>query len=728
MKFWQDLRRRHVYRLIGLYIVGAWLVIQVAATFFPAWGIPETALRYLIIAALLCFPVAVVFSWFYDITSTGIVRTARAGDTSAVDFRLKRADYLILAALVSVLVVVFYGSVEKVRESTDSVPTAIEAAPNSIAVLPFSNYDDDPNTKYFSDGVTEEILHRLSEFADLKVMARNSSFTFADSNMTIPRISELLGVRYLLQGSVRRDIHQVRITAQLVDSSGRQVWSQTFDRKLEGIFAIQTEIANSVAKQLVDRVAPRSVDTARTTTNMDAYQEYLIGREYLYRRSSGWASNAFAAFRRAIELDPGYAPPYAGLAVATYLAPLEKSESIRESNQVILDRAIAYAESALDLDPNLAEAHAARGLFYMDGPAPDPIAAEISLRRALALDPSVVNAYNWLSKALLAQNRADEGNVVQQKSLEIDPLNPLTITRIASHYRDLGDFSQAEILLRRMLEFPSPPEFAYVALFDLYAEFGRLPDAVHALAEWKAASPASMDPEFFYKLADSCLILGLREDADDWNRRGVDIDFAPTRILLRNARMLKSGGRFDELRAHMENIDLNSPIDIEMIPISGLETLATVRIFAGQYAAGISLLSFDDLQSHVGNLPLDTVDLLHILAFAYRATGNTRQAEDILEIAAASVEAQLEKGVSKSPEWLEQQALNLTMQGNLNDAAATLALAVDAGWRNYRLLAHDPRWQPLFSLAKLEPLLIAVESDLDRQAREVNSILADLNL
>jgi TolB-like protein len=418
MKFWHDLRRRHVYRLIGLYIVGAWLLIQVAATFFPAWGIPETALRYLIIAALLCFPVAIVFSWFYDITSAGIVRTARAGDTSEADFRLKRADYLILAALVAVLVVVFYGSVEKVRESTDILPEAIEAAPNSIAVLPFSNYDDDPNTKYFSDGVTEEILHRLSEFADLKVMVRNSSFAFADSNMTIPRISELLGVRYLLQGSVRRDIHQVRITAQLVDSSGRQVWSQTFDRKLEGIFAIQTEIANSVAKQLVDRVAPRSVDTARTTTNMDAYQEYLIGREYLYRRASGWAPYAFAAFRRALELDPGFAPPYAGLAVTTYLASPNDSESIRESNQVILDRAIAYSESALDLDPNLAEAHAARGLFYMGGPEPDPIAAEISLRRALELDPSVANAYNWLSAALLAQNRADEGNIVQQKSLE----------------------------------------------------------------------------------------------------------------------------------------------------------------------------------------------------------------------------------------------------------------------------------------------------------------------
>jgi hypothetical protein len=195
MKFWQDLRRRHVFRLIGFYIVGAWLVIQVASTFFPAWGIPDTALRYLIIAAVLCFPIAVVFSWFYDITADGIVRTVQSVDEGDLDYRLKRTDYMILSALAAVAITVIYGSVTKVQETTTEQPVAVETAPNSIAVLPFSNYDDDPNTKYFSDGVTEEILHRLSEFAALKVMARTSSFAFADSDMTIPRISGLLGVR-----------------------------------------------------------------------------------------------------------------------------------------------------------------------------------------------------------------------------------------------------------------------------------------------------------------------------------------------------------------------------------------------------------------------------------------------------------------------------------------------------------------------------------------------------
>ena len=341
MKFWQDLRRRHVFRLIGLYIVGAWIVIQVASTFFPAWGIPDTALRYLIIAAVLCFPVAVVFSWFYDITAQGIVRTARAGDGDQTDYRLKPADYLILASLAVVSAAVLYDSVSKVRESTSEMPVAAAAAENSIAVLPFSNYDSDPNTKYFSDGVTEEILHRLSEFNALHVLARTSSFAFADSELGVPRISEILGVRYLLQGSVRRDLDQVRITAQLIDNSGIQVWSQTFDRKLEGIFAIQSEIANAVARQLVSRIAPRSVIAARTTTSIDAYQEYLVGREYLYRRSPGWATAARNAFRQAIEKDPDYAPPYAGLAVTLQIGMPDSRDRLEE----LYDEAVAYAEA-----------------------------------------------------------------------------------------------------------------------------------------------------------------------------------------------------------------------------------------------------------------------------------------------------------------------------------------------------------------------------------------------
>ena len=163
MKLLHDLRRRRIFRLAGLYIVGAWIVIEVASVFFPAWGIPDTAMRYLFVAAALCFPIALIFGWTFDITSDGIVRTKDAGSGETVDLNLKRPDYMVLVALLVVGVAIVLGSAEKIYEEIDTSPiaaTAVERLENSVAVLPFINLDPNPDTGFFSDGVTEEILHR----------------------------------------------------------------------------------------------------------------------------------------------------------------------------------------------------------------------------------------------------------------------------------------------------------------------------------------------------------------------------------------------------------------------------------------------------------------------------------------------------------------------------------------------------------------------------------------
>ena len=167
MRFWQELRRRRVFRLAGLYIFGAWALIQVADISFPAWGLPETALRYLFIAAIAGFPIALIFSWFYDITPQGIVRTDPAGEAEAVDLSLKRVDYVVLAALLAIGVTIVLGSLGKIQEEIETgaaLTSRLEKMANSLAVLPFTNLDTNPDTAYFSDGITEEILHRLSIF------------------------------------------------------------------------------------------------------------------------------------------------------------------------------------------------------------------------------------------------------------------------------------------------------------------------------------------------------------------------------------------------------------------------------------------------------------------------------------------------------------------------------------------------------------------------------------
>ena len=225
MKFSQELRRRRVYRMVGFYVVGAWLIIQVADVFFPAWGLPETALRFLIIATILCFPIALIFSWTFDITTSGIVKTEPADPGKIFDNSLKRTDYIVLVALLAISAAIVFGSLHKIVEEVDDAVAAAEKIDNSVAVLPFVNLDTNPDTGYFSDGVTEEILHRLSSLKALHILSRTSSFAFRNSNEGPARISEILGVRYLLHGSVRRDNNFVRVTARLIDDTGYQVWS-----------------------------------------------------------------------------------------------------------------------------------------------------------------------------------------------------------------------------------------------------------------------------------------------------------------------------------------------------------------------------------------------------------------------------------------------------------------------------------------------------------------------
>ena len=297
MKLWQELRRRRLFRLAGLYIVGAWVAIQVGDTFFPAWGIPETALRYQIIGTVLGFPIAMIFGWFYDITAEGIIRTPDA--SASGDLSLKRTDFVVLGALALVAIAVVYGSFEKVRETTDDYTASFDKPANSIAVLPFDNLSDDDSNDYFSDGITEEILHQLGTFEMLSVMGRVSSFAFKGADVSIPEMSDILRVRYLLQGSVRRQADRIRVTASLVDERGFQVWTDTFDREMTNVFAIQSDIANSVAGRLVEEIAPREIAAARTTNNIAAYQEYLVGREYVNRRTPGWQESAAASFERA---------------------------------------------------------------------------------------------------------------------------------------------------------------------------------------------------------------------------------------------------------------------------------------------------------------------------------------------------------------------------------------------------------------------------------------------
>ncbi|MEO5629646.1 MAG: hypothetical protein ABIQ62_07765, partial [Thermomonas sp.] len=264
MNFIAELKRRNVIRMAGLYLVGAWLIAQVAQTILPAFEVPNWVMRAIIIVLALGFVPAVIFAWVFELTPGGIKRDENVDRSASIAPQTaRRMDRILL--LVSVLAVGYFAfdkfvlapqrNTELVAETTEKIDAATASKqstvnPNSIAVLPFVNMSGEKANEYFSDGISEEILNVLAQIPKLQVAARTSSFSFKGVGKEVPQIARELKVRMVLEGSVRKQGERVRITAQLIDASnGFHVWSQTYDRDLKDIFAIQDEIAKAIADE-----------------------------------------------------------------------------------------------------------------------------------------------------------------------------------------------------------------------------------------------------------------------------------------------------------------------------------------------------------------------------------------------------------------------------------------------------------------------------------------------
>jgi len=724
MKLFHDLRRRRVFRLAGLYIVGAWIVIEVSSVFFPAWGIPDTALRYLFIAAALLFPVALVFSWVFDITSEGIVRTKAAAPGEDIDLALQRSDYAILAALAVVGVAILAGSFQKIAEEIETQPAlnaVVQRVENSIAVLPFANLDTNPDTGYFSDGVTEEILHRLSATRALHVFGSTSSFAFRNSEDSPAQISEILGVEYLLHGSIRRDNNVVRITARLLDQNGLQVWSQTFDRKLEAIFVIQTQIASMVASEIINEIVPlQALPAGRTTTNMAAYNEYLAGRASFDARAEGWRERAIIAFRNAIELDPGFAPPHAMLALALTVNS-ERGPRWEEGKQL--------AEKALELDPELAEAHAALGLMLM---AKNRLAeSALSYRKALQLDASLGFAYNTLSIALRRMGRHEEAQAIVQEGVAVDPLNPPLVTSAAVFESNAGDFERAEQLLLRLASLPQPPPIAFDELGRLYDSWGRFSKGV-ANAKRLALLLASIgESPPLEILAWTYGNLGMTEDADYWAELLRDDEPDGLATLDFTFNLLRTRDAESELGADLLRLVNQTEFRLDEHGPWTLAELGLVNIQLGNFEKGSQQLELGvrlyqaeingtepanriDVAAIRGD-PTDWIYVIHILANAWQQIGRNDEAEAILQDLTSEF-------------GLEDHALHQALLGNTDAALHILQTMTGSGWSTnygpgkYYEIVNDPVWAETIEAPEFQELLAGMKDEVDRQRAIVEAV------
>jgi adenylate cyclase len=717
----RELRRRRVLRTAALYVIGAWLVLQVADVLFPGFGIPDAAIRVLVWTAVLGFPLALVFGWFFDIGAGGIRRTPPASAEGARDPQpLNRVDLLILAAFVLVAGALVYNATEQVLETP--VASAHDAAttrsdepvpklPNSIAVLAFDNISDDPGNETFCEGVSEEILNKLSGFRGLNVIGRTSSFAFKGSNFDIARISGLLGVHYVLQGSVRKYGEDLRIAAQLLDERGRQVWSQTFDRKLRNVFDIQTEIAEAVASRTASELVPSMASVRKP--DIRAYEEYVAGRDLLRRRLPA----AKDKLRRAVDLDPDFAEARAELAIALLLRNPPSKEAAAEAQENIV--------RALELNPGLLRARAAQGLASLAMQPPDYAEAERILREVLEQEPNMSDARLWLVDAIGGQGREDEAFEVLQRAAQLDPLHASIVTSLAQGFIERGEVDRAISLAGRQLEAPKPGFPAFLGLRHFYQYTGRLVDA-NRIA--KSTALRLHGPQY-YGLAESYAMLGQWAEVDYWLERSLR-DF-PT--FTGNETFSAMGqywrGRYDEaVRRFREAADASG---FKLSDESSEFSLWFGALLArsGDYAAAIDLLEArvpaDSPLGFSAPWGILNLDALHALAWSYIQTGETDSAAPLLAGTARQCNEFRDTGRLHFSETLHYCAENALLQGDRAQALHLLELAVKAGWRDYYIPEHDPYWAVLEDDARYRELMATVKADVDRQRAEVERIDAN---
>jgi TolB-like protein len=319
--FFAELNRRNVSKVALVYIIAGWLTMQVVDVMFPALQLPEWLTSAVAALLIIGFPFALIFAWAFELTPDGIKREKDVDRSKSITpqtgQKLNHVALVILTIAVSFLLVDKFVLESGQPPIQEPVATAPDEKP-SIAVLPFVNMSDDRDNEYFSDGLSEELLNLLAKIPQLHVAGRTSSFKFKGTNEDLRVIGEALNVRHVLEGSVRKSGSRLRITAQLIDTNnGYHLWSDTYDRDLTDIFAIQDEIAGHVVEELRAHLLGAEVAmTDQGTSNIEAYNEFLRGRYLLEHTSPENLASAVAAYEKAIALDPNFARAYAGLAIA----------------------------------------------------------------------------------------------------------------------------------------------------------------------------------------------------------------------------------------------------------------------------------------------------------------------------------------------------------------------------------------------------------------------------
>ena len=506
MSFVSELKRRNVIRVGVAYIVVAWLIIQVAETLFPLFGLGDGPARIVVIVLAIGFIPVLIISWAFELTPEGLKRDSEVDrERSLTPHTGKKLDRMIMVVLVLGLAYFAFDKfVLDPQRDADITESAAKAGADqareevrlsmfsdkSVAVLPFINRSDSQEDEYFTDGMHDELLTRLSRIAAIKVISRTSVMRYRGTEKTIPEIGRELSVAAILEGGVQRSGKQVRINVQLIDAhTDEHVWAEIYDRELtaENLFAIQSEISTAIADALEAALSPEEKSRVYDlpTSNLEAYNHYLRGRQWMAARGKEDLEKALAEFELAVEIDPEFALAWVGVGDSSHLlfemSVFERSEHAETHK--------AAVEKALALNDQLGEAYASLSFYYLDLREFDK--SRTAIQKSIELNPNYAQAYLWYANGLVGPGRKEKRLQLLYKAAQLDPLSSIVQLNIADTLITLGREEEGRQTLEQLSQMD--PDFAdtYSVLGHLYADTGQLARAVQSYRKAMQLDPGN---------------------------------------------------------------------------------------------------------------------------------------------------------------------------------------------------------------------------------------------
>jgi len=541
-QFWQELKRRKVTRTITVYAAAAFVMLELVDILAPSLGLPAWTLNFVLILLCFGFVIAVIVSWMYDIhPEGGIVKTEPAQRNIEEDIpkssnTWKIASYISFVVIIALIVLNIFPGRNRKETITD--------LEKSIAVLPFANMSSDKEQDYFCFGITEDILNDLTHIEGLQVVSRTSSFAFKDKNLDIREIGKKLGVNHIVEGSVRKAGDQLRITAQLINvEDGFHLWSDRYDRDLKDVFAIQNEIAQNIVRALEIKLSNREEHelVKLKTENVKAYDLYIQGRLYYRQLHHSSTEYAIDLFSRAIEIDKNYALAYAGLADS-----YSQFYMYFDRNEDNLTLALAASKKALELDPELAEAHSSRGIVLTQINQYEEAEKEFEI--AIQLNPKLFVAYYQGGRTYKVQGKHEQALRLFKKAAFVRPDDYESAIFVAASYRDLMMNTEMKKANQRALElvrkhlemYPDDARAYYLGAIILVEE-----DEGEEALKWtaKAISIEPNETKVLYNAACIYSLLGEVDMALDYFEKAVNSGYA-------SREWIEKDTDFDQIRGH----------------------------------------------------------------------------------------------------------------------------------------------------------------------------------